>query len=138
MDGIRVVKTTLSVCWVRPLYHSSGNLSIDSNIQSPLEKDYDLDDVNAKGTFNRSSLHIVKASDMVEPVGWYPGRLYYLVTKGLSVGIFHELLVLMLYCLFMPLTSRDIGWRSIAPLTRFPNSADLEGSYQNMGRSLSD
>ena len=99
------------------------NFNIDSDPQSPLDKGYDLDEMNAKGAFNHSRLQIVKASDMVEPVGWYSGRKNYVVTKGLSVGIFHDLSVAILYCSITPLISRDIGQRSIAPLTRSPISA---------------
>ncbi|KJA23051.1 hypothetical protein HYPSUDRAFT_201613 [Hypholoma sublateritium FD-334 SS-4] len=73
MDGIQVLVSTLSFC------------------RSPLEAGYDLDDMNNKGAFNHSSLQIIKASELVEPAGWYLGRLYYVVTKGLAVGVFHNL-----------------------------------------------
>lgn len=56
-----------------------------------MEAGYGLDDMNDKGAFNHSSLQIIKASDLVEPAGWYPDRRYYVVTKGLAVGVFHDL-----------------------------------------------
>lgn len=56
---------------------------------------YDLDDMNAKGAFNYSSLQIVRASELVEPSGWYLGREYYVVAEGLVVGVFHDLSVFM-------------------------------------------
>ncbi len=49
--------------------------------------------MNAKGAFNHSSLHIIKASELVEPTGWFPGRQYYVVTEGSRVGVFHDLSV---------------------------------------------
>ncbi|KJA21115.1 hypothetical protein HYPSUDRAFT_203297 [Hypholoma sublateritium FD-334 SS-4] len=60
-----------------------------------MDEGYDLDDMNDKGAFNHSRLQIVKTSDLVEPTGWYLGREYYVVTKGLAVGVFHDLLVFM-------------------------------------------
>ena len=67
------------------------NPSIDHSPQSPSEKGYDLDEMNVKGAFNHSSLKIVDVSELVEPAGWFPGRHYYVVMKGLSVGVFQNL-----------------------------------------------
>ncbi|KJA27914.1 hypothetical protein HYPSUDRAFT_198044 [Hypholoma sublateritium FD-334 SS-4] len=58
---------------------------------SPRDKGYSLDDMNDKGAFNNSSLGIVETALLVEPSGWYLGRLYYVVIKGYTVGVFHEL-----------------------------------------------
>ena len=52
-----------------------------------MERGYDLDKMNAKGTFNHSSLQIIKASELVEPTGWFPGRQYYVVIEGLRIGV---------------------------------------------------
>ncbi|KJA28248.1 hypothetical protein HYPSUDRAFT_197750 [Hypholoma sublateritium FD-334 SS-4] len=49
-------------------------------------------EMNAKGALNHSGLRIVKASELVLPFkGWYPGREYYIVPKGLDVGVFVDL-----------------------------------------------
>lgn len=53
--------------------------------------DSDLEDINDKGAFNFSGLSILRASELVEPAGWFLGRKYYVVTRGATVGIFHRL-----------------------------------------------
>ncbi|KJA14123.1 hypothetical protein HYPSUDRAFT_208725 [Hypholoma sublateritium FD-334 SS-4] len=53
---------------------------------------YDLDETNARGALNHSSLRIIEASELVLPLkGWYPGREYYIITKGLEVGVFLDM-----------------------------------------------
>lgn len=60
--------------------------------------------MNAKGTFNHSSLQIVKAS---EPTGYFPSRQYYVVTEGLRVGVFHNLSVTSLLPIYTDYIQRD-------------------------------
>ena len=58
---------------------------------------YDLDETNARGALNHSSLRIIEASELVLPLkGWYPGREYYIITKGLEVGVYLDMSVLSL------------------------------------------
>ena len=66
-------------------------LNADKKHQSPLEKGYNLDDMNDKGAFNYSCICIVPTVSLVEPSGWFSGRRYYVVLRGRSVGVFHEL-----------------------------------------------
>ena len=68
-----------------------------------------MDDMNAKGTFNHSSLQIIETSELVEPTGWFPGRQYYVVTEGLRVGVFHDLSVTYLLPIY---TAYIQGYRS--------------------------
>lgn len=78
--------------------------------------------MNAKDAFNYSRLHIVKASELVEPAGWYLGREYYVVTKGLAVGIFHDLSVfiaLLPVCVAYTQRDRSEVHRSVDPFPLF-------------------
>ena len=81
MQDIRIFRSVLSVGRARTFPHSSKS---DGD-------EYDSDELNDTGVFNNSSLTIVKTSQLVEPPGWYLGRLYYVVTRGSSVGVFHRL-----------------------------------------------
>ena len=65
--------------------------------------------MNAKGTFNHSSLQIIETSELVEPTGWFPGRQYYVVTEGLRIGVFHDLSVTYLLPIY---TAYIQGYRS--------------------------
>lgn len=94
MNRVQIFRSTLSFSRVRTLRRSSyKDFSADNNHQSlsPRDKGYSLDDMNNKGAFNNSSLGIVEIASLVEPSGWYLGRLYYVVIKGYTIGIFHEL-----------------------------------------------
>ncbi|KJA15808.1 hypothetical protein HYPSUDRAFT_207549 [Hypholoma sublateritium FD-334 SS-4] len=58
----------------------------------PREKGHNLDNMSyIKGAFNNSSTGIVETAFLVEPPGWYPGRPYYVVWRGYTVGLFHEM-----------------------------------------------
>ncbi|KJA23428.1 hypothetical protein HYPSUDRAFT_201445 [Hypholoma sublateritium FD-334 SS-4] len=88
-----------------------------------MDEGYDLDDMNDKGAFNHSRLQIVKASDLVEPTGWFLGREYYVVTKGLAVGVFHDLLVFMTLlpvCTAHTKKNRSEVQHSVDPFPLFP------------------
>ncbi|KJA16217.1 hypothetical protein HYPSUDRAFT_207187 [Hypholoma sublateritium FD-334 SS-4] len=57
-----------------------------------MEEGYSVYEMNARGALNHSSLRVIKASELVLPLkGWYPGREYYIVMKGLDVGVFLDL-----------------------------------------------
>ena len=78
--------------------------------------------MNAKGTFNHSSLQIIKASELVEPTGWFSGRQYYVVTEGLRVGVFHDLSVISLLPIYIEsLIFRETDQKFIDLLIFFPN-----------------
>ncbi|KJA21504.1 hypothetical protein HYPSUDRAFT_202862 [Hypholoma sublateritium FD-334 SS-4] len=64
---------------------------MDNKPQSPMEG-RNVNEMNARGALNHSSVRVVKASELVLPFkGWYPGREYYIVPRGLDVGVFVDM-----------------------------------------------
>lgn len=106
-------------------FHRPSNSKEDPNVasndaQPTCEEEYDSDELNAKGAFNHSSMSILETSQLTEPAGWYLGREYYVVTKGLAVGIFHDLSVFVVIFSSSPSHNGKIGRTFIVPLTWCP------------------
>ena len=93
MEHIRIFRSVLGPPRTPlPSWRPKADPSLASNSADPSdEAEYDSDEINAKGAMNHSRLQIVKASQLVEPSGWYLGRQYYVVTRGSDVGVFHQL-----------------------------------------------
>lgn len=86
MDKITVICSTFGRA-PQP-FPDLAKLSMDGDdTQPPTEADYDSDDHYV----NSSDSYIVHTSQLFEPEGWFLGREYYVVTRGIVVGIFHEL-----------------------------------------------
>ena len=67
------------------------DLVMDNKPQSPMEG-RNVNEMNARGALYHSSVRVVKASELVLPFkGWYPGREYYIVPRGLDVGVFVDM-----------------------------------------------
>lgn len=89
----------------RHLSNSKEGLSASSvDAQAASEEEYDFDELENQGAFNNSSTHVVKASQLVEPAGWYLGCEYYVVTRGSTVGVFHDLSVFICFSPPLPLS----------------------------------
>lgn len=111
MEDIRIFRS--------PIFSRARRSNRDhtSHHLSTSEEEYDFDELENQGAFNNSAMHIVKASQLVEPAGWYLGREYYVVTTGSTVCVFHDLSVFI--CLFSPCLSHNskIGRASTVLLT---------------------